>query len=201
MLVYGTNSSNMGATQVEEATCFGCNTKGSLVFTVSSKYVHIFWIPIFPYRKYGYSQCLHCHEIVDVKHMSLDHKKIYSNLYSDVRKPSWPSVGVGIILRVALGVIISNEEDNKNELSYIAHPLIGDIYEFEIEEGSYSTMRVSIVDTDSVYVNFNEYETNMKTGIDEVHDDGYYNEMLFGISRIDLQEMYDEEDIFNILRK
>ena len=200
MIIYGSKAVHLKTVQSKTATCPSCGTQGSLTISVFRRHAHIFWIPLFPIGKKGVSQCQHCKNVLETKDMPEPIKREYENLKNETKGPIWQFAGLGIIaILIAWGNYASGE-DKKLELEYIKSPQIGDVYEYKIETGSYSTLKVVSVTNDSVFVSPNEYEISNMSKIYKIDKSENYSNLSYGISKNKLKEMYDSGKILDINR-
>jgi len=200
MIIYGSKAVHLKTAQFKTGTCPSCGTQGSLTISVFRKHAHIFWIPLFPIGKKGASQCQHCKNVLETKEMPEPIKREYENLKNETKGPIWQFAGLGIIaILIAWGNYASGE-DKKLELEYIKSPQIGDVYEYKIETGSYSTLKVVSVTNDSVFVSPNEYEISKMSKIYKIDKSENYSNLSYGISNNKIKEMYDSGKIFDINR-
>ncbi|MFA0964874.1 hypothetical protein AB9P05_23900 [Roseivirga sp. BDSF3-8] len=199
MIIYGSKATHLKSAQSNTATCVSCGTKGSVSYSVFSKHAHIFWIPVFPIGRVGASQCGHCKHTVTNKEMTGDSVNDYKNLKNETKVPFWKFSGLFlIVMLVAFGVYASGENDKKNA-EYISNPAAGDVYEYKLD-GDYSTMKVSRVAGDSVYVFINEYVTNKKTGINEIDKPQNYVDFEVAYSKAEIQQKFIEKNIYDVNR-
>ena len=98
MIIYGTKPVHLKTTKFPRATCTNCNTQGSLKFSIYSSHFHIFWIPIFPYGKKGFSECEHCKQGLKLKKMPESYKREYDKLKDEVRTPVWQFSGLVLLI-------------------------------------------------------------------------------------------------------
>ncbi len=94
----------------------------------------------------------------------------------------------------------ANGEEKKMQLEYLASPQVGDVYEYKIETGSYSTLKVVSVSEDSIFISPNEYEINKVSRIYKIDKAENYSDLSYGISKSDIREMFSSGDILDINR-
>lgn len=186
--------------QSETAICPSCGTQGSLTINIFRKHAHIFWIPLFPFGKKGVSQCEHCNNILEMKEMPDSLKREFENLKNETKGPIWQFTGLGIIAILIVWGNYVNGEDKKTELEYLKSPQIGDVYEYKIETGSYSTLKVVGVKNDSIFVSPNEYEISKMSKMYKIDKSENYSNLSYGVSINKIKEMYDSGEIFDINR-
>ena len=186
--------------QSETAICPSCGTQGSLTINIFRKHAHIFWIPLFPFGKKGVSQCEHCNNILEMKEMPDSLKREFENLKNETKGLIWQFTGLGIIAILIVWGNYVNGEDKKTELEYLKSPQIGDVYEYKIETGSYSTLKVVSVKNDSIFVSPNEYEISKMSKMYKIDKSENYSNLSYGVSINKIKEMYDSGEIFDINR-
>ncbi|WP_299314284.1 zinc-ribbon domain-containing protein [uncultured Aquimarina sp.] len=200
MIIYGSKAVHIKSEQSKKSICISCGTQGSLTLSVFRRHAHIFWIPLFPIGKKGMSQCQHCKNVLKTKEMPEPIRKEYDILKNKAKGPIWQFTGLGIlVVLIAWGSYV-NGQDKKLETEYIVSPMDGDIYEYKIETNSYSTLKVTSVSKDSVFVSPNEYEISKKSRIYKINKSENYSEFSYGISKARLKEMYESGEIFDINR-
>ena len=200
MIIYGSKAVHLKTAQSKTATCPSCGTQGSLTISVFRKHAHVFWIPLFPIGKKGVSQCQHCKNILETKEMPEPIKRECENLKNESKGPIWQFAGLVVIAVLIAWGSYASGEDKKLELEYIKSPQVGDIYEYKIETGSYSTLKVVSVTNDSVFVSPNEYEISKMSKIYKIDKPENYSDVSYGISNSKIKEMYNSGEIFDINR-
>lgn len=200
MIIYGTKSVNLLSKNSKNTACPNCQTEGSITYHIYRKHAHIFWIPLFPLGKKGYSECAHCKNVLEPKEMPRNMQMELDTIKNEASGPIWQFAGLAIIAILIIWGAFANEQDKKMELQYIASPEVNDVYEYKSESGSYSTMKVVEVSDDSVFVVPNMYETNKMTKVYKIDKAENYSEDVYGISMTDLNLMYTDGDIFDINR-
>jgi hypothetical protein len=201
MIIYGSKAVHLKAIQPKALTCPSCNTQGSTVVSVFRRHAHIFWIPLFPIGKKGFSQCQHCKHVIEPKEMPESFRREYEFLKDDSKGPAWQFVGLGIIAVLIALIAYTSGENAKQELAYIETPQEGDVYEYKIENGSYSTLKVIGTSKDSVFVTPNDYVINKMSQLHKIDKAENYADFSYGVSKNRLKEMYDSGEIFDINRR
>ncbi len=200
MLIYGTKPVNLQSKNSKNTICPNCQTESSITYHIYRKHVHIFWIPLFPLGKKGYSECSHCKNVLETKEMPRNMQMELEIVKNETRGPIWQFAGLGILAVLIVWGTLASEQDKKMELQYIATPAVNDVYEYKSESGNYSTMKVVEVSDDSVFVVPNMYETHKMTKVYKIDKSENYSEDVYGISKTDLNTMYMDGDIFDINR-
>jgi len=200
MIIYGSRSTTLLTAVLPDEKCSNCQTQGSIVMGVYSKYAHIFWIPMFPIGKVGISQCQHCKQVLKVNEMPPELKKQYWSIKNQAKAPIWQFIGLGIIAFIVIMTIISTNIDKKNEAQYLAAPQSGDIYEYKTEDGNYSTWKLTKVTTDSLGISLNKYTISRITSLYKIEKPENYPDTTVWISKPTIAKMYSNGRISGIKR-
>jgi len=202
MIFYGTKASNIKNGQVINVDCPHCETNTSMTYAVFGKYAHVYWIPFFPIGKTTVAECNNCKRTFEYSELpqpiqtKLDREKEKDG----AKTPIWMFSGLGVVaVLVAIGIYSSGETEKK-EAEYLKAPKAGDVYEMKIDNGHYSTARVDKVDKDSVYVTFNDYETDKSSGINDIDVEKNYSIFRGSYTRQMIQDLYKKDSIFAINR-
>jgi hypothetical protein len=200
MIIYGRRSSTIKAAELTNEKCPSCQTQGSLIMGIYSRYAHIFWIPMFPIGKTGISQCQHCKQVLKLNEMPAELKYHYQTLKAQSNVPKWQFIGLIIIAFLVIMTIISTHVGKKNEAQYLATPQCGDIYKYKSDNGNYSTWKLTKITKDSLAVALNNYEITKITGIYKIDKPENYSDSSVWMSKTEVSKMYSEGKIFGINR-
>lgn len=201
MIIYGWNSKNIKQSPLEGYECPSCGEKQS-VLAIFAHYVHVFWIPFFPYKKSAQVVCTHCQLSTDEKGLEESQKTIVKQLKSAVRIPKYLFVGLGLLV-LAIGFIsYSSNESSRKEAAYLANPQVGDVYVLKdlntTEEYNHYLLKVNEVVDDSLWVSFSSYSYN---GIVSELDpaDGFYD-IVYAIHKSELYKYEESGELKKALR-
>ncbi|WP_424002081.1 hypothetical protein [Maribacter sp. IgM3_T14_3] len=200
MIFFGTGSAKLNSVITRNITCQHCNNQDTVYINIYRKHAHVFWIPMFPLGKSGSSYCTHCKETLSPKQMPEALKMQYKNIKSDAKGPIWQFSGL-LVLALLIGfAIYSGGKDKENTQLYLSAPAVGDIYEYKADNGSYSTMRLMKVTSDSLYLSLNDYEISKKSRLYKIDKDENYSEVTYGYSKNEISQMQKEGIILDINR-
>ena len=201
MIIYGWNSRNLKQAELETYNCPKCGENQSVI-AIFAHYVHIFWIPIFPYKKSANIACGHCQLATEEKSMPEEMKGTIRQLKSTVNIPK--SLFSGLLLLIVAVAFFSFKslKNDQQEQSYIENPQIGDVYVLkDLEESSeykHYLMKINEINSDSLWVSFNSYSyTGIITELDP--RDGFYN-YEYSIHKSALQEFQQSGELKKIIR-
>jgi hypothetical protein len=201
MIVYGWNSKVLKESPFPGQTCVSCGAQESHIL-VTGSYAHIFWIPIFPYKKSLTIVCSHCSMETKPKDASPEMKEFAKQLKSTVRLPIYMFAGTAIIaVLIAFFAIQGFMKDQQIE-KYLDEPQVNDIYYiYDATESTaykYTIQKVVDVQGDSVSLTVNSFQYNYKpTTLDP--QDGFYN-ITFTLHKDDIQSLYEGNEISEVMR-
>lgn len=202
MIIYGWNSENIKQAPLGEAyECPDCHQRQS-VLAIFASYVHVFWIPLFPYRKEAQVVCLNCDRVDKDKYLESEMKEKVGQLKGAVKIPWWMFSGLGIVLIIVSFSFISGFFDGQERTSMVSSPEIGDVYLIHDKEetGEYDhyLMKVINVAGDSLYVTVSSYSYN---GIVEHLDpkDGFYD-ISIGIHKTEITQYHESGELKRAFR-
>tara|TARA_R110002167_G_scaffold237673_4_gene442849 strand:+ start:265 stop:729 length:465 start_codon:yes stop_codon:yes gene_type:complete len=151
--------------------------------------------------KVGVCECQHCHKGFKIKELAEDGKREFKNLKGTVRTPIWKYTGLALILLLVCGLVYSNKQKETKVATLIANPAMFDKYTFKTEDDHYSTFKVLEVFKDSIYVNFNTYETDKLTRIYEIDiKDNYDPDAIYSLTASEIDNLYASGAIMDIER-
>jgi hypothetical protein len=179
MIVYGWNAKNIRQAPLENYECTQCQQKQSVI-VIFAKYVHLFWIPVFPYKKTAIIVCTHCKQETEEKAITLGTKDAIQQLKSAVPIPKYLFSGLALITLAIAYFTYKGIKDSEKEQAYLSNPQAGDIYLMKSEEEKgpykYFLTKVRKVEGDSLWVSYSSFGYNgMVTKLDP--KDGFYNVM------------------------
>ncbi|MCP4437568.1 MAG: zinc-ribbon domain-containing protein [Aureispira sp.] len=200
MLFYGTSKGHsLTSKKISNAKCPSCQKHESLETVAFTQYAHLYWIPFFTLGKKKAVVCESCGYEPKDKELSSIAKEQADRLKADVNIPIWHFAGVALIAIVALIGIISSNQNSKMVKEYLANPASGDIYQLKLDSDRFTTLRIFMVTDDSLYVNFNDYESNLQA-LNDLDESDRYSEDIYTLHRKELETMYERGEIYNINR-
>lgn len=200
MLIFGSRSAYVRSVELNSADCLSCGQHGSLVLRIFRKHAHIFWVPLFPIGKTGFSECRHCKNVLRPKEMPEEVRSEYQRLKAQGGGPIWQFSGLVIFLALFVAGYFANKQDKAEEQKYLAAPQKGDVYEYKLAAGRYSTLKIVSTSEDSVFVVPNDYEINKMSKVRTIDKPLNYTKSPYGISKEMLKKMHDSGEIMNIRR-
>lgn len=200
MIVYGSRSTHLKSEQLRNAVCPNCETRGQMTASVYGRHAHVFWIPFFPMGNTGVLECQHCHKGYKPKELDEKAKMEYQNFRRTVKTPLWKFAGLGIVALLIGAGIYSDKMTEGKVSELVANPAMFDKYTFKTETNYYSTFKVVEVFKDSIYVNYNDYETDKKSGLRDIDVEKNYAKDIYVLTNTDLEDLHNAGKIEDIER-
>ena len=205
MIIYGAKAVHLKTVKSTNGICPNCNTKRELSISIFRKHAHVFWMPLFPLWKKGISECNHCKKVMKFKEMPESVKLEYQNLKANTKGPIWQFSGLALILVLTYGLTVmsklGSESYQKKKLELFNSPMKGDIYEYVIKTGKYTTIKIVEVSIDSIYFSPNNYESNSIIKLHKINKVENYSDKIYSISKEKVKEMYTSGEIIGVKRK
>jgi len=165
MIIYGSRATHLKSELLRNAVCAHCDTRGQMTASVYSRHAHVFWIPFFPIGRPGAIECQHCHKGFKPKELNEQAKMEYKNFKSTTRTPIWKFAGLALVaLFIGWGFYSSKMKEDK-VADLVKSPMMFDKYTYKTAENNFSTFKVVQVFKDSIYINYNNYETDKRSGL------------------------------------
>lgn len=202
MIIYGWNSKNIKQAHLGEThECPDCHHRNA-VLAIFASYFHIFWIPIFPYRKQAQIVCMNCERADEDKYLEPNMKQKIRQLKSAVKIPWWMFSGLGIVLIFITSIFVNDFFDGQERASMISSPEVGDVYVIhdreETSEYNHYLMKVLEVSGDSLYVTVSSYSYNgIVNQLDR--EDGFYN-ISYGIHKDEITRQDESGELKRVYR-
>jgi hypothetical protein len=202
MIVYGSKNKQLAKETIFEK-CPNCGTQHSVEMHVFQKYAHVFWIPFFPMGKTGISQCDHCKQVLKLKQMPPGLVDSYNNIKAQTRTPVWMFAGLALLAFGITAGVISEKNKSAKNARLILNPQSGDIFEIKTADRQYTLYKVSAVKGDTVFVLYNNYESNKLSGLEKLKEKGdkAFSSEEQPLTKADLKKMLDNDEILDIDRK
>ncbi|UMY67017.1 MULTISPECIES: zinc ribbon domain-containing protein [unclassified Flavobacterium] len=195
---YGVRHKRLLSRNVSDA-CPNCGIAGSLTLTVRMRYTHFLLIPFFPAGKRTEGMCSGCGQPIAHWAMNGALLKRSHELQREAKTPFWMYTFSGMLVAVLLLAFIEAKASGEQDAIYVKNPKVGDIYEFEMESGKYTLLRVASVSKDTVGVYYNSYMSDEISGLYDIRDSMFIPGS-DKIAKSELRRLLDENKILSVER-
>jgi hypothetical protein len=201
MLIYGWKTKTLKEAPFNGEACANC--KGTERFiVVTASYAHIFWIPLFSYKKKLQIACKTCDHLASSKEISTEFKMLVKQLKAKVRIP-WYFYS-GLILFVLLIGLFKYQsiQQNAEYKSFLEAPLKDDIitlYDSK-EPSSFKYYLWKVIDTefDTIRISPNSFQYDRIPSKLDV-EDGFYD-FYYSFHKSYLIELFEDKSIKKVQR-
>ncbi|WP_313806897.1 zinc-ribbon domain-containing protein [Flavobacterium sp.] len=202
MIFFGTKKKEIKRGIISNTTCKVCEENTPMYYTVEAKYFHVYWIPVFPYKKNTTVDCSYCDTTFEKKQFSesIKNKLQRENELEPARNPIWMFSGV-IILTILIPLAFmqsARADDKKND--FVNHPKVGDVYFMNSLPTIYTTMKIAAVEKDTVHFIANDTMVTKFTKVFSITDNRYYTDKIKSYSKAQILDMYRKDSIYKIDR-
>ncbi|WP_397363484.1 hypothetical protein [Olleya sp. R77988] len=201
MVFYGSKASKLKEGQLINVDCPNCEEGRSMRYGIYGKYAYIYWIPLFPIGKENILECNNCKRTYDLKELPDHIQQKFEIEKSGADYPIWYFSGLAVIAAIIAIAFYLSKKDAENDKLYIEAPLAGDVYSIETsQKGYYTTMKVTDVTTDSIFVIYNDYEIDRKSKIYKIDKFENYTTETDRYSREEIKSLFEKEFIYEVDR-
>ncbi|MBI3219090.1 MAG: zinc-ribbon domain-containing protein [Bacteroidetes bacterium] len=202
MIIYGWNAKNIKQAPLENYECPNCQQKQSVI-VIFARYVDIFWIPVFPFKKTAVIVCTNCKHETEENNIELGTKGAIQQLKSAVPIPKYLFSGLALILFAIAFFTYQGIQNGEKENAYLGDPKAGDIYFLKNDKGksanNYYLMKVRKVEGDSLWISYNSFwYSRMTKKLDP--KDGFYN-IMYSMHKDGLKELQTSGELKKIMRE
>ena len=201
MIVYGWNAKIIKQALLDNYECPSCQQKQSIL-VIAAKYVHIFWIPVFPFKKTALIICNHCKSETDEKAITLGTNETIKLLKAAVPIPKYLFSGLLLII-IGIGSLAYSEiNESQQEQAYLSDPQVGDVYLIKDSEEpsvyNHYLMKIRDIAGDTLWVSYSSYGYNgIVSQLDP--EDGFYN-LMYSIHKNDINEFSESGALKKVIR-
>lgn len=201
MIFYGTKGSHLKTIRSKAIKCDNCNEIAPHNVSIFGKYGYLYWIPVFPMGKKAFSECNNCKVTSDFKGMNEQLRHASADVKRDTKTPIWYWSGLGVIAILIAVLYYFSLQHDEDVQTYLIEPAVGDIIEFKnTDTNYYSTLKITSITKDSIFVIQNNYETDKMSGVSKIDKASNYTTAPFGIGREDYPKMFEEGILYDINR-
>ncbi|WP_196888214.1 hypothetical protein [Aureivirga sp. CE67] len=201
-MITGSGSGKIKSEIKTEIECPNCKEKGYLELIISRWHFHVFWIPVFPFWKYGKGKCNFCNFkfLGKDKKISDEIKYELSVMKSKAKGPIWQFSGlfIGVFLLIMLFTLRGEFKDEY--ANYIENPKVGDVYNYRKENLKYSTIKVMEIRKDTLVVKYNLFSVEDIFDMDDITDDINYSFDNYIMTHKEIRQLFQENVIYAVDR-
>lgn len=202
MIIYGWNAKKIKQAPIENA-CVNCGEKNAKI-AIFSYYVHVFWIPLFPYKKSAQLVCSNCKNALEDGDFpkGSEMRKNLRRLKDAVKSPKYMYVGSVILLLAVSYIAFLIIQSSKLERGYLENPQVGDVYVLkdfkETSPYNHYLLKVHDIVDDSLYMTFSSFSYDrIVSRLDP--KDGFYD-VWYSMHKDQLRQYDESGELKKIIR-
>ena len=201
MIVYGYNTKSIGQGELRNVQCTQCQTPNPHVEVMGS-YAHIFWIPLFPFRKKAVAVCPGCQKVYEKADIPADWTSRIDEVKSGTSFPFYMFSGLGIIaVALIIGFFANMSNESKVE-EYVKAPQVEDVYVMidpDEVEYKYYFAKVTEVREDTIYLAYSDYNYTQEPESMNAKD-GFITEFTLPFAISQMEEYLGESRVVDVYR-
>lgn len=159
LFFYGVRNAAIATAPLPGVACAHCQVAGKLSCTVFSRYVHFFWIPVFPIGKTSATACQHCKQVLTPREMPPAYQSPVRAVQQATGTPLTHFallVLLGAVMVLGFGISLFRKPGNPatpTATSAAAQTVAGTRYKFNVTDDGqqYALIEVTDVTADSVH--------------------------------------------------
>lgn len=195
---YGSYSTNYRTSRPKDVVCHHCGARSQSTLRSSAHVVHIFFLPVFPYKIEHEIECGNCKTISDFRSLEPESKKSYQKSF----KKGFPPVWLFAVPILALGIFVwslfSNQKERNEYRQRIETIEAGRKIDFVTLDDQYSILKVVKVKDSLVFVSFNKFQTESANGLGKIKDESFYEKDTVELSKGELITWLEEGRILSV---
>ncbi len=202
MIFFGTKEKEIKRGKLTNIICNDCKENVSMTYIVESKYFHLYWIPMFPYKKKTFVSCNECDSVFDKKQFS---ENIKNKLQREIelkpaRNPIWMFSGLLILAFLIPLAFFQSSRADVNKANFVDDPKVGDIYFLNCMPSNYTTMKIAAIEKDSIHFIANDTSVTKFKKVFFINEDKYYTDKIKSYSKSQLKDLLINDSIYSINR-
>lgn len=165
LFFFGVRNSAVATAPLAGIACVHCHTPEAVYGTVVSRYLHLFWIPVFPIGKSSITVCQHCKQALTEREMPANYRAAVQALQQQARTPlthfallllAGAVIVFGMVMSLFAGPKATDAGPQGTDPAAApatAEAIVGTRYKVSLADGheSYLLAKVNRVTADSVY--------------------------------------------------
>ncbi|MFK7748936.1 MAG: hypothetical protein AB8B65_11130 [Kordia sp.] len=159
MIIYGTGSKKIGIQKIQGAKCQNCGATEMYAQGVS-RYIYLFWIPMFPYKKKFITICNHCKQVLEKKEMPQQLTDKLALEKHHFKTPFYLFSGSLLLVLFVLWGFYQSGEHNKKLMENVKNLQANDIIAFKVARKEYSFAEIDERRNDTLFIHYGNYTHN-----------------------------------------
>ena len=158
LFFYGTRSTAIAVAPLPDLACAYCHSPESLTCTIFSRYIHLFWIPVFPIGKSSVTVCQHCKQALTQRQMPASYRGPVQAFQQQASTPVThymllALLGAVFLISFVASLFKPHQATEPASSTAGSAEVVGTRYKFNVTDDGrqYALMEVTRVTPDSVH--------------------------------------------------
>jgi hypothetical protein len=214
VVFFGIRAKRIAGNTLHYVACSTCGNQALRPQTVYS-FVHIFWVPVFPYKREIATECMHCKSRMAGKEVPPSVHAAIKRENKSSKPPVYLFAGAILVASIVAYAGLRSRSAEHATADYMASPLINDYYvvdysefiELEEDEYLYGIFKVWSLEPDSIRFRVGTYgykyinDAGVAVRKDDVSAPGYFYDDVVAFSLTEMQELFEEKHVKRIIRR
>lgn len=205
--LFGMRETHLRTVPTPDHACPACANKESLSLLFFSRYVHLFFVPVFPFSRRTLLVCNNCQQKGPESVIPPTLQPMAQQLKKQIGRPWWQFFGL-LLLAVPVAffgfAVLSakpEKEQQQEEAAMLHQPRIGDVYVLNTEQsGKVALLRVQRVVPDSVYVSPSKLLEGSFKAYQHSSKPETYQDVSYAMSISALEALHTQGRLYDVLR-
>jgi hypothetical protein len=187
---------------INNVKCKLCNESTTIYYTTIIKYVSLYFIPTFPYKKITEFICDNCDSYIKYDDLSIEIQNKWQRINENepAKRPLWTFSGLFLFVFILIWAIFQSIRAENNYQMYFNKPLVGDIYFTNFNTSEYSTMKIINVSKDKIEFVVSDSIASKYLKNTQLDNVKYYSNKFKTIEVKQLKKLLDDRKIYRIDR-
>lgn len=188
IFVYGSYSTEIDSFRPKGTVCPNCDATDQIEIHKVIDVIHFMYAPIIPTRIENIIHCHACGYEFSIKGLNKESKKYWKSFKSKKWTPIWFFSGPIFIVLIFAYSSYSQFKNENEMLERLQSGNQNQIIEYEMENGSFSTMKTIKINDNEVWLFYNNFHIEDYKFIDRITGNQVYSS---DTSKVDLQNIKD----------
>ena len=202
MIFFGRKVKEIKRGKLTNVICIECKENVSFIYTITSKYLHLYWIPFLPYKKKTIVSCTNCETVFETKQLSenIKNKLQREEELKPAKNPIWMYSGLLILAFLIPMAFLQSSRAGEEKAEFRSNPKVGDVYYVNCLPSIYTTMKIAAIEKDSIHFIANDTSVTKFKKVFFINEDKFYTNKTKTYSKTQIADLFEKDSIYSIER-
>lgn len=198
MIIFGWNTYESSSKRPKDIQCFSCGSIGEMFVRKHVKVCQLYFMPIFPYAIWSEVECVRCKSYLQLNNLSPELEQLYGPYKPNILPKLWHLTGLLIIFGL-LGWAWFSTIQHKNLMKARVDAIeVGRVIDFQTANKNYSTFKICDQVKDTLFVVYNKFEVDNKTGLSRIFEPTFYSKDTVVLNKNELIEWINDGKVKDV---